>query len=164
MSMTPFKLLPKLPLALCVLAAALGLGGCDSPSDSSGGARSGLNEADGSSFTPDPECSYSCVDPNGDEMVCIQTCPDSCQTIVMRREVGDDDATDVTEASGEMCLDSLPDDDTGLLLWSETCELTYGPSDPSYGPSEFDELNEGCDDIFSAEACEVALDLCLSAE
>lgn len=159
--MTPFKPFSTRSFHLCVLVAALGMAGCDSSSDSNGGARSGANQADdsaqvGGGFSPDPDCSYDCVDASGNETVCVQACPDSCQTIVMRREVGGNNSIDVTESSSEQCPDNFPDDSSGLQLWWLTCDILYRSSDPEH---------EGdCDEIFSAEACGVAFDLCLPPE
>lgn len=153
--MTRFQ--PFSRLSLCVLAAALGLLGCDSSSESSGGARSGAAMDDesaqvGGGFTPDPSCSYDCVEASDSETVCVQTCPDSCQTIVMRQQTSGNGSVDVTESSSEHCPDQFPEPQ----LWALTCEILYASSDPEH---------EGdCDEMFSPQACEAAFDLCLPAE
>lgn len=147
--MTPSTLFSTFSVRLCVLATGLALIGCDSASNSSGGARSGSSQGEnqGSEFVPDPECAYDCVDATETETVCVQTCDDGCQSVVMHREVVTDDFTDVMESVDEQCLDEgIPAPEQ---LWTVSCEIIYGASESD------------CDEAFSAEACEVALDLCL---
>lgn len=156
--MTHSTLFSAFSVRLCVLATGLALMGCDSASSSGGGARSGSSqgESQGGEFVPDPECAYDCVDASETETVCVQTCDDGCQSVVMHREVTGDDFTDVMESVSEQCLDE--DIPAPEQLWSLSCELIYGASESEGVDEEGD-----CDEGFSAEACEVALDLCLPA-
>ena len=148
---------PTLALKLCIITGVLSLAACDSNAGAPSGERSGANADDGAGavgggFSPDPECSYDCVDATGTETVCLQSCGNDCRTVVMRREVTDGNAVDVTESQSEHCPHQFPEPQ----LWALTCEILYGTSDPKF---------EGdCDERYSAAACQVAFDLCLPPE
>ncbi len=151
--MSHSTLFSTLSMRLCVLAAGLVFIGCEPESNSGGGARSGSNQGDGQGevgggFSPDPDCAYDCVEVGGTETVCLQTCDDGCQTLVMRQEVVTGESTDVTETAGGHCPGQFP----APGLWELTCEIFYGATESD------------CDETYSEQACEVALDLCLPAD
>ncbi|MBV1862502.1 MAG: hypothetical protein KUG77_29035, partial [Nannocystaceae bacterium] len=135
---------------LFALAAGLLVSGCDAGSGPGAGARSGSNSDEGpgevgGGFVPSPDCSYDCVDATEDETVCVQTCADDCRTTVLRRVKTSLGSVDVIESQHELCPEQLPAPE----LWPLTCELLYSG------------WNSDCEESHSAQACEVAFDLCL---